>query len=370
MKLRWDFFKKTKTSETQPRSEFGDTHAGRPSRGTGTWRGPIATHTERVLIFLNIWFQSKGQFLLQRINWTVIRSSVFLVLGSYFAASAVSTYAAHSSFKIFLKAKGNHALSESSAMPPVTANAAQPRSSTTFMRDLILKRNVFNSEGTLAPDGDSKNERRSDDQNFEASTCVQEQLPVQVIGTIYTGDPKESVVIIKDSQVPDADIYRPGMLIIDHEDYEVYKVKQGIVEFRKGDQKVCIDLTGREPLHSVAGASAPRPEASESIDVGDEEMKNLLGPELARAMNEAKLIPDPAPGGSGIQGFRLLAVVPGSIYDRVKLQNEDLIIEVNGQSLKDPGQGYRLLESLQQQREITINFTRNGEPMVRKVRVK
>ncbi len=125
-----------------------------------------------------------------------------------------------------------------------------------------------------------------------------------------------------------------------------------------------------KPISSAAGPSAPRPEASESIDVGDEEMKNLLGPELARAMNEAKLIPDPAPGGSGIQGFRLLAVVPGSIYDRVKLQNEDLIIEVNGQSLKDPGQGYRLLESLQQQREITINFTRNGEPMVRKVRVK
>jgi hypothetical protein len=295
VKLRWDFFKKPKKGEPQARSEFGDTQAGKPSRGTGTWQGPLATHTERILVSLNIWFQSKGQFLLQRINWTVIRSSLFLILGSYFAASAVSTYAAHASFKAFLKNKGSNVLSESAVMPLVTEGSTQPRTSTSFMRDLILKRNVFNSEGTLAPDADKKNERLSDDQNFEASTCVREQLPVQVLGTIYTGDPKASVVIIKDAQVPEADIYRPGMLIIDHEDYEVYKVKQGLVEFRKGDLKVCIDLTGREPISSAAGPSAPRPEASESIDVGDEEMKNLLGPELARAMNEAKLIPDPAP---------------------------------------------------------------------------
>jgi type II secretory pathway component PulC len=249
---------------------------------------------------------------------------------------------------------------------------ATQRTSITTVKEEIIKRNLFNSAGTIAPDADSAKDQKTNDLDFDKVACTKETLPVEVLGTIFTGNPAESVVIIKDPKVADADIYQVGKAIIDYEDYEIYKIGQGTLEIRKIDQKICLDLTGREPelVSANGGTSAPKPEASETIDISDEEMKNLLGPELARAMNEAKLIPLPVAGGTGIQGFQLLALVPGSIYDRAKLQNEDIVVEVNGQSLKDPGQGYRLLEAFQQQREITINFTRKGEPMVRKVRVK
>ncbi len=368
MKIRWNLSKNRKRPRNA-RSPFASTSAEASiTMAHHSWNGLVSSKFESILSFLNIWFQIRGQFIFQRVNWNSIRSAIVVFLASYLFASATSAYVANKSFKNIAKSKPA-TLSEE-ALELGASSAGQSRSSTSSMRDLILQRNVFNSAGILAPDGSEKNTRKSDDQNFESSACTQEQLPVQIVGTIFTGNAKESVVIIKDSQIPDADIYKPGMVIIDHEDFEIYKVKQGVVEIRKGDQKICVDLTGRSPVDQAAQTGAPKPEASESIDIADDEMKTLLGPELARAMNEVKLIPLPAPGGPGIQGFQILALVPGSIYDRVKLQNEDIVVEVNGQSLKDPTQGYRLLESLQQQREITINFTRNGEPMVRKVRVK
>ena len=69
-------------------------------------------------------------------------------------------------------------------------------------------------------------------------------------------------------------------------------------------------------------------------------------------------------------GFKIIAITSGSLFDKMKLSNGDVITEVNGVSLRDASQGFKLYQALQEEREITVNLTRSGEPMVRKVRVK
>jgi general secretion pathway protein C len=346
------------------------------SQNMETRASQVGFNTSRMESFLmqaNLWFQVHGYPILGKIDLNMIRTSAFVLVGSFLLANVASTAAANASFKLFHTSRGSagtRGTGDTADMAGMILGSS--RSSTSSVKDQILLRNLFNSEGKLPPEDLASAGQKSNDINFEKVPCVKESLPVEVLGTIFTGNPFKGIAIIKDSKVADADIYQVGQTIIDYEDYELYKVEQGYVEFRKADTKICLDVAGRrtEEMSSAATSSTPKVEVSETIDIGDEEMKNLLGPELARAMNEAKLIPDPTPGGEGIQGFKLLAIVPGSIFDRVKLQNEDIILEVNGQSLKDPTQGYRFFEALQQQREITINFTRKGEPMVRKVRVK
>ncbi len=370
MKKLSDFLKQnkqTKQSATFDRenTQYTSTYA--------THGHSVSSQIGQYLLRVNAWFEVSGQPLLRQFNWSIVRNASFILASSFVCANVTSISVAHSSFKAFhLSQKMLLAAKSTSGTYTPNLTASTQRSSTSAVKDQILKRNLFNSDGTLAPELENAQGRKTSDLDFAKAPCTNEKLPVEILGTIFTGNPFSSVVILKDPKIADADIYQTGKAIIDYEDYEIYKVEQGAAEFRKGDTKICVDLTGRKPKDNAIAASSAIKSMSvtETIDLPDDEMKNLLGPELSRAMNEAKLIPDPAPDGIGIQGFRLLAIVPGSVFDRVKLQNDDLLLEVNGQSLKDPGQGYRLLEALQQQREITINFTRRGEPMVRKVRVK
>jgi general secretion pathway protein C len=322
------------------------------------------------LVKWSVWFQIRMQPLLVRLNWQIIKGATLVLAVSFVGASVVSTYSAKIAFSLF--ARPGRANTQSPAAGRVVGHitTAAKGSSARALEELILKRNLFNSEGTLAPDGKGETQSKDNSLDFEAVACTNEKLPVEVLGTIFTGDATKSFVAIKDPKIQDADIYKVGDIIIDNEEIEVWRVKQGVAEFRRGDTKICVDIAGRSPKEAAPAAPAARPDAIETIDLADSELKNLLGPELARAMNEAKLVPDAEPGTGQLLGYRLLAIVPGSVFDRIKLQNEDLIAEVNGVSMKDPTQGFRLLEALQQQREITVNFTRKGEPMVRKVRVK
>lgn len=366
MKRLSDFLKQQKMSLTKRAPSEETEFTTRKSLG--------ASELASLAVKLNTWALVNGQPLLRNLNWNVLRTCVFIFSLSFVFANVTSTMAAQSSFKVFNKSKKTNAtVAENGATAYMASGSALAgRSSSSAIKETILSRNLFNSDGTLAPEADKDLGKKSADLDFSKVQCVKEKLPVEILGTIYTGSQTDSVVIIKDSKIPDADIYQVGKAIIDYEDIEVSRIGQGTVEFRKGDTKICFDLTGREKdtIASGVAPSMPKPEATETIEIGDEEMKNLLGPELARGMNEAKLIPIPATNGVGIQGFQILAIVPGSVFDRIKLQNEDMLLEVNGQSLKDPVQGYRLIEALQQQREININFTRKGDPMVRKVRVK
>lgn len=60
-------------------------------------------------------------------------------------------------------------------------------------------------------------------------------------------------------------------------------------------------------------------------------------------------------------GFRLSEIVPGSIYEKIGLQNGDVIRSVNSQEVDDPAKFFQLYQGLKNERSITIDVTRNGQ---------
>lgn len=241
------------------------------------------------------------------------------------------------------------------------------------IKKMILERNIFNAEGKLAVEEEGERISRTKDLDFSGVPCTEAQLPVEVVGTVFTGDPARSFVTIKDSKVPDADIYKAGDLIIDHEDYEVFRVYRGKVEFRKGDEKICKVLDGignkDNPL-AQGGAGKPSTFAQtplETLEFDSAYVSSQIGPGYANILNSAKLIPTVNDGKS--VGFKVLSIQPGTLFDKI-FKDGDIVAEVNGVSLQDPSQGFKLYEALQEEREITIGVIRDGQPMTRKVRVK
>lgn len=335
------------------------------------------------------WFQISVLPTLRRFNWKLIQSLLAILVGTFFAASSISTYAANrllswargdvkASTKKASKTSPDDAESESSAMMGGVTLGSPALANTVSIRKDILARNLFNSEGKLAPEAnkdENKTVRKDLSIDFEKVDCSSTELPVEINGTIFTGDPLKSFVILKDPKIADADIYKPGDVIIDHEDHEIYKVERGMLEVRKGNSKICVAIngygkkaeTGTSAGSEISGAK-PAGESKE-FEFDAAFISQEIGPGYATILNCAKLIPDIDPSGK-MQGFKMISIATSCLFDRIQIQNGDVVTEVNGVSLKDPGQGFKLYQSLQEERTTTINILRNGEPITRIIRVK
>jgi general secretion pathway protein C len=60
-------------------------------------------------------------------------------------------------------------------------------------------------------------------------------------------------------------------------------------------------------------------------------------------------------------GFRISEIVPGSLYEKIGLQNGDVIQKINSQDVDDPGKFFQLYQGLKEERSISIDLVRGGQ---------
>lgn len=80
---------------------------------------------------------------------------------------------------------------------------------------------------------------------------------------------------------------------------------------------------------------------------------------MSQILTQARALPYLEQGKT--VGFRLSEIVPGSIYEKIGLQNGDVIRSVNSQDVDDPAKFFQLYQGLKNERSITIDVTRNGQ---------
>ena len=349
----------------------------------------VAPSSERMAVFIarvnsaSQWIQVHVQPISRRMNWEAIRAGGLIFGLAFVAASSVSTFAVSMVLKASAPAKkpNDEASTDETEIVTQAKVVDDSGASVSEITKKILTRNLFNSEGVLAPEAvlSSDDAKQTSTLDFEAVACNNEKLPVEVLGTIDTGSPFASYVTVKDQKVSYADTYKVGSVIIDYEDYEVYKVTRESAEFRKGDQKICVTIneTAKGPKSNGASSAGPaakaevRPENVVNLEFTAEDLAQGIGPGYANILNSAKLIPVPVEGAGGtIAGFKLIAIKSDSLFNKLKLLNQDIVTEVNGVSLKDASEGFKLYQALQEEREINIRVMRDGTPMTFMVRVK
>lgn len=358
-------FKKSPVEEDIPPAGFVSTE----QEGAGSTWSRVLLQT---LLQALEWIQFKVQPYLAKVDFKNILIYVIIVTVSYLLALNLSSFLAYKSLSVLTSFKGNSLAG--SALNGVFKESAQAMGLSEVKKN-VLARNIFNSEGVLAPEASAGDNKliKTADLDLTNVACVTDKIPVEIQGTIFTGNPKTSLVIMKDAKIPDADVYKSGDVIIDNEDYEIFSVLRGEVQIRHGDRKICVSLKGVAPdkpeTAGGAGPSGVKPENSERIEFDSNYINQAIGPGYVEILNAAKMIPEVDPSNK-VLGFKLIGIVPGSIFDKMKLVNGDLITDVNGASMKDPTQGFKLYQSMQEEREINISFTRNGEQMTRNIRVK
>lgn len=300
----------------------------------------------------------------------------------FLLASALSVYL---SFKL-MPATDVNALAT-----PDTQNGFNPLASvgtkpslTQDQIDQILKRNIFNSKGTLGDSSDSLEKKKGD-----ATQLVKSNLPLKLLGVIFGGSPSNGLAVIEDSAKNRVDSFLVGDTIVDRVKLAEVYPEQIIVDndgAREYIDIIRVPLVRSTRKKSSGGGAVPgrdggdggamgapavvtgpptdsfREEGFErkaaNITISDSFKRNLLGPQMSKVLQDAKAVPNMV--GGELKGFRLERIREDSIYSKSGLQNGDVVEEINGVPLRDAAGAIRLLQSIRNEKEMEVRVNRNG----------
>jgi general secretion pathway protein C len=80
---------------------------------------------------------------------------------------------------------------------------------------------------------------------------------------------------------------------------------------------------------------------------------------MSQMLTQARALPYQEQGKT--IGFKISEIVPGSIYEKIGLQNGDVIQKVNSQDVDDPAKFFQLYQGLKNERSISIDLIRGGQ---------
>ncbi len=247
--------------------------------------------------------------------------------------------------------------------------------------DKVLKRNIFNSEGSLGEEGESES---------GADDIPKSDMAVRLLGIIYGGNPYNGMATYENTASGGkVDSVWVGQKI--EPDAKLLEIHRRRIIIERGGRKEYIELidpavrrSSRLAARSSGTASTPttssgvtpvvtRPPPPSYREPGferegtkmkissDFKDRLLVGDEFRKVLQDAKAEPYTQDGA--LQGFRLTKIREDSIYDKAGLQNDDIIEEINGVPLNDTAGAIRLLNQLRNEKEIEIRVRRGGSPI-------
>jgi general secretion pathway protein C len=136
------------------------------------------------------------------------------------------------------------------------------------------------------------------------------------------------------------------------------------VELNRNGQ---IEILTLDDAPDFSGASSGSDVASTEISVDGAELDVALQ-NLPLLLTQARAVPYFKDGKA--VGLRMFSIKAGSLYEKVGLQNGDILKTINGNSLSDMSQAMRLFEMLKQEKSLSVSLERNREEKEFKYQIK
>src|SRR5262245_35696040 len=223
-------------------------------------------------------------------------------------------------------------------------------------RQIILDRNLFNAS-TLTPALEP-----GEEENLEAT-----QLPLNLVGTAATDEPQLSWAAVEDRESQQTLTLHVGD-----------SVKGQAVVRRIQRKRIVLEVNGKlrelaleEPADlPTSPAAAPRP-AVRTARLGPPRRPPPVTPRLpevpapaeegprspARLFSEARILPKYEEGQ--MVGVQVSAIKPGSLFEKVGIEEGDVITELNGIRIDSPEQSAKILLELTRSQSLTLQV--NGQ---------
>jgi general secretion pathway protein C len=272
-------------------------------------------------------------------NYTLYYNCVAIIICAYFVADFFAT-----ALSPFIPA----------APPARSTYVAKPPKNLAAYNQ-IFTRNLFNEKG-LIPE--------IDDLNSDSGPPVKTSLPLNLLGVIVVHDELKSVASVEDRGSNQVNAVRVNEYITP--DTLVQKIETNKVIFfnRSSGRREFIDLpndfsalTTRK--NATVGAGIQKSSDNHyTIDRGEVD-KALAN--INQILTEARCVPNIENGRPN--GYRCFQIVPGSIYDKLGMKDNDVICGLNGEPVNDPGKAFEVFSQLKSLNSIDICINRNGQVM-------
>lgn len=224
--------------------------------------------------------------------------------------------------------------------------------------NVVTTRNIFNPDGKIPdPHGAGPKVRPED-------PPVPSTLPLQLMGTIVHVNPKRSVASISLKNKNDMIATKVDDIIPDNL-ATVTKIERNKVYFRNNmsTRLEYIEMKDDTKLISVSSNRGRQEGEVKVLSDTDRELKrddvNKLTNNLPELLQQARAIQNYGPNGQP-NGFRVMDLQPGSIYERLGIKRGDVITGVNGDPVDSPAKAMELYNALRTSSNINLQIERNG----------
>ena len=241
-------------------------------------------------------------------------------------------------------------------LPPVTAAApviapvvVEPESA--YAR--IAEGDVFNAVKRAGPEPGT------------ATTFKRTDLNLKLWGTALAHDPAQSFAIIEDQAARRQVLYRVGDTIL--EVAVLARVEWDRVVLTRDGAEEMLEISsarasGKEGAAAgaapAAGGARIRKTADTKFVIDRRELEKTVA-NINEVFTQARAVPFFQDGKT--IGFRVFAIKPGSVFEKIGLQNGDVVQRVNGVELTDPTKAISLFTELQNEGHIAVDLQRNKQ---------
>jgi len=192
----------------------------------------------------------------------------------------------------------------------------------------------------------------------QVKPIIASKLKIKLIGTVVAGDRSAAVVVLQGGREQQlffiGDVMKQGVVLKEVEADAIVVDNQGKLEQILLQERKNRISSFALPKNLGAVPQQPR-NVSRSVNrrVLDTQTQNF--PQL---LSQARVVPHFANGKS--DGFVLSEIVPGSLYQKVGLQNGDIIRKVNGVAVSGPQQAMAMFQTLKTASSIDVEIQRAG----------
>lgn len=184
-------------------------------------------------------------------------------------------------------------------------------------------------------------------------TITRAPMALKLVGTYVSPRPRESYAIIEHTQRGEQDVFGVQDSIFDDARLLSVGVDKVLIE-RDGEQK---ELTLNE---GSADSGAGGADGGSRVVVAESDVDEALS-NLPVLLTQVRAVPY-FKNGQAV-GLRLFAIKSGSLFEKIGLQNGDVLQSINGNQLGDFSQALKLFERLKAERSLKVVLERNRAPM-------
>jgi len=204
----------------------------------------------------------------------------------------------------------------------------------------ILERGLF-GEGK-GPSGGPATE------SFSAYTLIGTIEGESFAGAVLADATNQQAFYRRDQKLPD------GSMLV--------KVKRDRVSLRRPDgSTVEIQIVDDTKIVNVAKATPATGvrKIGEGRFMVDQREIASSTENMGQVLTQARALPVMEHGKT--TGFRISEIAPGSIYEKIGLQNGDVVQRLNSQDVDEPGKFFQMYQGLKDEKHIAIDLLRNGQ---------